>query len=220
LADYKKFCESCGEKIAFPPEYLGQQVNCPHCGVLTLLNDPAAASVPHQVPVTPAAPVAAVPEVKESLWQRFKGTIELIGGLIAIIGLGIGAWQYFKPSEEKLSAEKQYVLAHQYLEGNGTDKNVKRGGELLELAAQKGHVKSMVELGIFAKEGKAGRKKDYGEHSNGLNWPPKKAMAVPCVKLGFCTGVAMGSTRIQASHSSIFVSQQRKGMQRGSTKLG
>ena len=47
------------------------------------------------------------------------------------------------------------------------DKNVKRGGELLELAAQKGHVKSMVELGMFAKEGKAGRKKDYGE---ALKW--------------------------------------------------
>ena len=47
------------------------------------------------------------------------------------------------------------------------DKNVKRGGELLELTAQKGHVKSMVELGMFAKEGKAGRKKDYGE---ALKW--------------------------------------------------
>jgi len=168
LADYKKFCESCGEKVAFPPEYLGQQVNCPHCGVLTLLNDPAAAAAPHQVPATPAAaPVAAVPEAKESFWQRFKGTIELIGAFVAIIGLGIGAWQYFKPSEEKLPAEEQYALAQQYLDGNGTDKNVKRGGELLELAAEKGHAKSMVELGMYAKKGKAGRKKDYGE---ALKW--------------------------------------------------
>ena len=149
MADYRKFCESCGEKIAFPPEYLGQQVNCPHCGVLTLLNDPAAASVPHQVPVTPAAvaPAAAGPEAKESFWQRFKGNIELIGGIIAIIGLGIGAWQYFKPSEEKLSGGKQFALAHKYLDGNGTEKNVKRGGEPLEMATEKGHVLSMNSLG-------------------------------------------------------------------------
>ena len=122
-----------------------------------------------------AAPVAAAPapltaspgEAKASFWQRFKGTIELVSALAAVIGLAYGAYQYFKPTEEKLPAEEQYALAHQYLEGNGTDKNVKRGGELLELAAQKGHVKSMVELGMFAKEGKAGRKKDYGE---ALKW--------------------------------------------------
>jgi len=175
VSEYKKFCESCGEKIAFPAEYIGYQINCPHCQALTLLTDPAAAAVPHQVPVAPvaapeipaAAPVAAVPEVKESFWQRFKGTIELIGAFVAIIGLGIGAWQYFKPSEEKLPAEEQYALAQQYLDGNGTEKNVKRGGELLEMAAEKGHVKSMVELGMYAKKGKAGRKKDYGE---ALKW--------------------------------------------------
>ena len=89
------------------------------------------------------------------------------GAFIAIAGLALAAYQHFKPSEEKLPAEEQYALAHQYLEGNGTDKNVKRGGELLELAAEKGHVKSMVELGMYAKEGKAGRKKDYGE---ALKW--------------------------------------------------
>ena len=99
VSEYKKFCESCGEKIAFPPEYLGHQINCPHCQALTLLNDPAAAAAPHQVPATPAT----APEIKESFWQRFKGTIELVGAFIAIIGLGIAGWQYFKPSEEKLS---------------------------------------------------------------------------------------------------------------------
>ena len=110
MSEYKKFCESCGEKIAFPAEYIGYQINCPHCQALTLLTDPTAAAVPHQVPVTPAAaPVAAVPEVKESFWQRFKGTIELVGAFIAIAGVGMGAWQYFKPSEEKLPAEEQYA---------------------------------------------------------------------------------------------------------------
>ena len=167
VSEYKKFCESCGEKIAFPPEDLGHQINCPHCGVATLLNDPAADAPAATLGVARAAPVSTAPEAKESFWQRFKGTIELIGGIIAIIGLGIAGWLYFKPSEEKLPAEEQYILAHQYLEGNGTEKNVKRGGELLEMAVEKGHVKSMVELGMFAKEGKAGRKKDYGE---ALKW--------------------------------------------------
>ena len=117
MADYKKFCESCGEKIAFPLEYLGHQVNCPHCQALTLLSDPAAAAVPHQVPATPAAapatpaaaPVGAFPEVKESFWKRFKGTIELVGAFIAIAGLALAAYQYFKPTEEKLPAEEQYA---------------------------------------------------------------------------------------------------------------
>ena len=52
VAEYKKFCESCGGKVAFPQEYLGKQVNCPHCQALTLLNDPAAAAAPQQVPAT------------------------------------------------------------------------------------------------------------------------------------------------------------------------
>ena len=48
MSEYKKFCESCGEKIAFPAEYIGYQINCPHCQALTLLTDPDAAAVPHQ----------------------------------------------------------------------------------------------------------------------------------------------------------------------------
>jgi TPR repeat protein len=148
VAEYKKFCESCGGKVAFPQEFLGKQVNCPHCGVATLLADPTtAANVSYQVPVNPAAPASAIEGEKASFWQRLKGTIELVAALVAIGGLCYAGYQYFKPSEEKLSAEEQYVLAHQYLEGNGTDKNVKRGGELLELAAEKGHVKSMGRIG-------------------------------------------------------------------------
>lgn len=33
-------CQHCGQPLAFPPEMLGQEAGCPHCGAATLLHDP------------------------------------------------------------------------------------------------------------------------------------------------------------------------------------
>jgi TPR repeat protein len=199
--------------------------------VLTLLSDPAAAAVPHQgpgssgrrSPATPnnhSAPVAAVPKAKESLWQRLKGTIELIGGLIAIIGLGIGAWQYFKPSEEKLSAEEQFALAQQYLDGNSTEKNVKRGGELLEMAAEKGHVESMNSLGVYTRDGKAGRMKDYGEALKWFELAAEAGDANSLAQIGQLYEEGLGVEKDEGTALKYYRKAAEKGDSAGQYKMG
>ena len=35
-------CQHCGQPLAFPPEMLGQEAGCPHCGAATLLHELAA----------------------------------------------------------------------------------------------------------------------------------------------------------------------------------
>src|ERR1017187_3633792 len=39
-------CRHCDEHIEFPPELLGAEVNCPHCGETTILYDPAPPTLP------------------------------------------------------------------------------------------------------------------------------------------------------------------------------
>ena len=81
-------CSQCGGHIEFPAEGVGRAVNCPHCGLKTVLTGPGTASpAPGPAPAPETAP-------RRTPWAL---VLVVCGVLAGLAGAGIWAWTRTQP---------------------------------------------------------------------------------------------------------------------------
>lgn len=91
--DLKCKCNHCSESISFPPEGLGQTIQCPQCGMETVLYDPTPkpSPLPLPPPMVPANFIADAKKKEEMIGseksQKIINSLEKIGEAFFFIGI-------------------------------------------------------------------------------------------------------------------------------------
>jgi ABC-type sugar transport system permease subunit len=118
--ELKCTCQYCNGHIAFPPEMLGQSINCPHCQLETLLFMPASANPPKNPSparknksrvgrvwlITGLVMTVAVVETFIQLFNKGQPPLPAIGmgflvagiAVLAVVALGVALAVYFLPA--------------------------------------------------------------------------------------------------------------------------
>ena len=112
-----------------------------------------------------------VAEAGDSRAQYVIGTFYYYGKGVAENHHTAATW--FKRSAQQDLVDSQAILGHQYIHGDGIEKNLEKGLELLELAASKGHPHACFTLGNifhFPRHGKMNRWKAIEYYKLAINY--------------------------------------------------